>query len=388
MKILQVSPYFYPYVGGQERYVRSLGRALVERGHSVDVVTSNFPRTKELEVIDGMLVRRFGFFSRPLNNPLSPKLFVYLRKHYGDFDIIHCHNEHAAVTFYCSLASSQWNGPFVVTCHGQLRFDSIPKDTIERMYSKTFASFLLRKAARIMTISGSDRSYIASLRIPREKIEVIPNGVELANYDLGHCECPAEFSFDGKQVVLFVGPILKRKGPHVLIQAIPSIVKQKKDVVFVFAGRGSFKEEAQELSKELDLENYAYFTGYVSEEKLRHLYRRSDIFCLPSFSEALSYTILDALAFSKPVISTSIPCITDYLAGTALLVQPGNPEELADALLSLLTNRKLRRDLGLKGRRLVESQFRWESVVDRILETYHKALNNASCACLMKTAEC
>ena len=74
MRILQVSPYFHPYVGGQERYVGNLARALVNRGHVVEVLTSNFPKRKECEVIDGIQIRRFNFLWKPLNNPISPSL--------------------------------------------------------------------------------------------------------------------------------------------------------------------------------------------------------------------------------------------------------------------------------------------------------------------------
>jgi len=376
MRILQVSPYFPPYVGGQERYVRSLAKGLADRGHKVTVFTSNFPKGKKNKDIDGIEVRRFDFLCRPLNNPIFPTLAFQLIKHCKNFDIIHTHNEHTFTSQCCSLAKSYSKVPLVVTCHGQLRFDQLAKDLIERTYSKTLGARLLKKADMVIAISDSDKKHIHSLGVPMEKIRVIPNGVDLARYSFEPNDPPERMIFEGKQVVLFVGPLLKRKGPQVLIQAIPLITKENPDVVFVFVGGGNFKEETEKLSQTLNVEKYTCFTGYVSEDQLHYLYQRSDVFVLPSFSEALSFTILDAFVFSKPVVSTQIPCIKDYLSGTALLVQPRDFKALARAVVNLLSDKKLARELGARGRRLVETHFRWDIVVRKVLEVYCEALNN------------
>jgi len=341
MRILQVTPYFHPYVGGQERYVRSLSRALVSRGHTVEVFTSNFPKSEESETIDGIQVRRFDFLCRPLNNPISPIILFELIRRHRDFDVIHCHNEHAAMSQYCALTKSYSKLPLIITCHGQLKFDQPAKDLFERTYSRTLGAMLLKKADKVITISNSDREYIHTFDVPLERIKVIPNGVDVNRYSAQKFEPPEDMLFEGKRVILFVGPLIKRKGPHVLVQAIPSIVEEDPDLVFVFAGKGDFKEEVERLSQTLKVEKYTRFLGYVPEDQLHYLYKRSEALILPSFSEALAYTILDAFVFSKPVISSLIPCIRDYLGDTALLVQPGDSEALGKAVLRLLSDRKL-----------------------------------------------
>jgi 1,4-alpha-glucan branching enzyme len=376
MRILQVSPYFHPYVGGQERYVRNLARALVNRGHAVEVFTSNFPKWKEHELVDGVEVRRFDVISRPLNNPISSTLFVHLLRHCKRFDIVHAHNEHAAPSLYCALAKSYGNFPLIVTCHGRLRFDHFAKDLIERVYSKTLGARLLKKADKVITLSNSDKKYLLSLGVPLEKLSVIPNGVDLSEYDFQHNDLPKEIIFGGKRLVLFVGPILERKGPQLLIQAIPLIIEEHPDTVFVFVGGGNFKEEAEKLSRKLHVEKYAYFTGYVPEGQLRCLYQHSNIFVLPSFSEGFPYAVLDAMAFSKPVVSTILPCLKEYLSESALLVPPGDFKTLADAVISLLDDRKLAKELGARGRRLIETRFNWDVVVRKVLDVYAEALNS------------
>lgn len=373
MKILQVAPYFYPYVGGQERYVKNLAMALAARGHEVKVFTSNYPKSKKYEVIQGVEIRRFEILCRPFNNPISPTLFFNIIKYCKDFDIIHCHNEHALVSQYCLLAKLNYGIPLIITCHGQLRFNHPLKDLIERMYSKTFGAVLLRWADRVITISQSDKKYIQSLGVPLENIRIIPNGVNPNFYCSKQLDLPEDLVFKGK-IILFVGPVIKRKGPHILIQAIPHIVKKYPNVAFIFAGDGDFRYEAERLSNLLHVEKWTHFLGYLTQEQLYALYKHCDILVLPSFSEALSYTILDAFAFSKPVVSTQIPCIEDYLSDIALLVPPGDYKALAEAILHLLNNPELAKELGEKGKKMVETNFRWDIVTSKIEEVYTEVL--------------
>ncbi len=373
MRILQVSPYFYPYVGGQERYVRSLAKGLIDRGHEVEVFTSNFPRGKRRETIDGIDVKRFDPLCRPLNNAISPSIFFALIKHHHDFDLVHCHNEHAALSQYCGLTKPLSKVPLVITCHGILRFDNLAKDLFEHAYSTTMGARLLKKANKVIAISDSDKTYIKSLGVHLDRIEVIPNGVDVAryNYENTRSMLPRNETFQGKRIILFVGPVIKRKGPHILLQAIPKVIREYPNVIFIFTGKGDFSENLEQLSHAMNLEEYTRFLGYVPDDQLHSLYQRSEALVLPSFSEALSYTILDAFAFSKPVISSQIPCIKDYLSETALLVQPGDSEGLADAILQLLDDEKLAEELGARGRKLVETRFTWDAVVNRVEKIYY-----------------
>lgn len=376
MKILQVSPHFYPFIGGQERYVQSLGRALVKLGHEVVVFTSNFPKGKKYEVIDGIKVYRFDMLSKPLGNPIIPGMLSSLIKKCGEFDVIHVHNEHSFASNICASVKTYFKMPLIVSCHGQLKFDSSFKDLIERIYSKTLGAQVFKKADRIIALSNLDKEYISSLGIQPDKISVIPNAVDLSRY---HNPMPLklrDFDFEGKRVVLFVGPIIRRKGPHILIQAIPKIVKDFPDVVFLFVGEGNFKEEAEKLASILRVEKWTHFTGRISDLKLAQAYRRSDIFVLPSFSEGVPYSILDAYVFSKPVVSTLTPCIAEYLVNNALLIPTGDVDALASAIRLLLTDEKLAKKLSENGRRLVEMRFNWDVVVKRILQIYNEVIND------------
>jgi len=102
MKILQVCPYFYPFLAGQEQYVLQLSKKLLKYGENMDVYTSNYSNLKDFEIIDGINVHRFDMIAAPLNNPISIKFLGIFHK-LKSFDIIHIHNEHSFFSFVVCL---------------------------------------------------------------------------------------------------------------------------------------------------------------------------------------------------------------------------------------------------------------------------------------------
>ena len=87
MRVLQVTSYFYPHIGGLEHYVYNLSKNLVEKGHEVVVCTSNIPESMRYETVDGMEIRRFRSLAEPLGNPLTPGMLKSLVQVKG-FDIV------------------------------------------------------------------------------------------------------------------------------------------------------------------------------------------------------------------------------------------------------------------------------------------------------------
>ena len=88
MRILQLVPYFPPYIGGQERYVYNLSKYLVRMDHEVHIITSNFPKSEEQEIMDGITIERHKCLARPFRNPITPT-FLTLGKKIKKFDVVH-----------------------------------------------------------------------------------------------------------------------------------------------------------------------------------------------------------------------------------------------------------------------------------------------------------
>lgn len=379
MNILQIVPYFLPYQGGQERHIYHLSKELIKKGHRVTIITSNYPISEKSEIFEGIQILRHKCFFRPLRNPITPTMLKRFNQ-LKDFDLIHIHNEHSFSSNVAAIFKYHTKKPLVITCHGQLKFNNYFKDGFELLYNRTFGRFVFNKTDRIIALSNSDKEYISSLGVNSKKIHVIPNAVDLSNFSMeidsaNYNNFINTFGLKNKKVILFVGPLIRRKGVEYLLKSIQDVANQFDDVVFLFVGGGDYLNNAMQQSKLLEIEEYVCFTGAISDLELLYAYKSSDIFVLPSVSEGLPTTILEAFSFALPVISTDIPGVRDHFKDYALLVPPYNSGDLAMAIKKLLGNSDLANTLGQNGKNLVESQFTWDNVATQIENMYYELVD-------------
>ncbi len=122
MKILQLTPYYFPHKGGIERYIANLSKYLIKNGHEVEIYSSNIPRTYSIEILDGVTIRRYTSIGEPLRNPLIPGL-LFPSKDLKKFDLIHVHMLYSSLAIYGILQKKLYGIPVVVTHHGRMRFE-------------------------------------------------------------------------------------------------------------------------------------------------------------------------------------------------------------------------------------------------------------------------
>jgi glycosyltransferase involved in cell wall biosynthesis len=370
MKILQIVPYFLPYVGGQENYVYNLSKHLVEKGHEVHVVTSNYPKTSKEEVIDGITVTRYPCLARLLRNPITPSFFtlVDLAKEY---DIIHTHNEHSTAAMAAAYLKKRTGKPLVLTCHGQLRFGNAFLDSIENVYSRTIGKKILEKTDAIITLSGSDKQYITSLGIRQDKIAEIPNAIDTHQRAMLEKNSDPEgfrkkYALEGKRIVLYVGQVIQRKGLEYLINAMPQVIKDNgEDIHFVYVGEGDYLQTAKKMIEKLDMKKHATFTGSLNQQDVASAYKAAELYILPSLSEGLPTTILEAMYYGVPVIATDIPGVRDHFEGAAVLIPLKSTSRIADALSKTISDKDLIDNLVARGKTLVLSKYTWPEVTNQ-----------------------
>ncbi|PWB54272.1 MAG: hypothetical protein C3F06_05260 [Candidatus Methanoperedenaceae archaeon] len=373
MKILQVCPYFYPYLAGQEMFVLQLGKQLKKYGHSVTVYTSNHSHLPVYENIQGLDVFRFKMIFNPLNNPICPGFFNIYKK-IRDFDIIHVHNEHSFVTLFTCFINLFYKNPIVLTCHGQLRFNNYWKDLFETIYSRTIGNFIFNNIDKVAALSDSDKKYLISIGVDSRKIIVIPNAINHEYLDIISYNMKKQEEHDEK-ILLYVGVLIKRKGVDYLIKSIPDIIKNNR-LSLIIVGKGDYREQLETLVDKLDLANNIIFKGSVSTEELYYYYNNADIFVLPSVSEGLPTTILEAMYFGLPVVTTDIPGIRDHFSDSAILVPPKNEKELSKAIIRVLNDLSLREGLSRRGKELVREKYTWDKVSNTYINIYHELLKN------------
>ncbi len=234
----------------------------------------------------------------------------------------------------------------------------------------------------------ANSNYTATLAFERgvskESISVIPLGVNAGRFSsaINGEKLKAEFGLEEKRVILFVGRLARRKGVKEFIQnSLPVIVRRMPRTCFVIAGgnptdslahRDDALSEIQRAVGELGLEDHARIAGEVSEEELVRLYQCCDVVVLPALEtsadvEGFGLVLLEAAAVGKPVVATRVGGIPDAVENgqSGILVEPGDYVSLSRSIMELLSNNKLRHDMGEFAKQRVQTEFSWENVVGR-----------------------
>ncbi|MEH7521623.1 glycosyltransferase, partial [Priestia megaterium] len=142
----------------------------------------------------------------------------------------------------------------------------------------------------------------------------------------------------------FLAVLIKRKGILDLIEASQKIITEleskNKQVEFVIAGDGELESTSKSLVEKLGVSKYFKFVGWVNNEQKQELLKESDLFVLPSYNEGLPLSILEAISYGIPVISTNVGSINEAVKNeeNGYLINPGDKEKLADFTIKLLTD--------------------------------------------------
>lgn len=162
--------------------------------------------------------------------------------------------------------------------------------------------------------------------------------------------------------ILFLAIIDKRKGIYDLVEAAKLLIKRysgEKTINFIIAGTGKEEKNIKELVKLYKIDNYFYFIGWVNEEKKRELLRKSHLFVLPSYNEGLPMSILEAISYGIPVISTDVGSINEAVINdlNGYLIKPGNYEELYDKMNQLIDDNARCLNMGENSKKLACKEF-------------------------------
>jgi len=210
----------------------------------------------------------------------------------------------------------------------------------------------------IVAISQSIQSRLQQGGIPAALIRTVYEGIDLSLFP----KSPGQKKdlSDGHIIVGAVSHLSREKGLSYLIEAAALTPDVENRARFVIVGDGSCRGELQDLVREKGLESCFHFAGF--QTVTHDLLKSFNIFVQPSLSEGLGSAIMEAMACSLPVIGTRVGGIPELVRNgeNGLLVPPGNAEMLSKAIQKLLDNPEVRRELGLKGRKIVEEEFTME----------------------------
>jgi len=219
---------------------------------------------------------------------------------------------------------------------------------------------------KIIAISSTTKdSLVKDYGISPRKIEVIPVGIDTNVFrPLKIKKIPNS--------MLYVGRLHERKGLPYLIKAIKTVRKEIPNLKLYIIGDGNLRSPLQENIKGENLSDNIIFLGKVSEEELIKWYNKVEVFVLPSLFEGFGIVCVEAMACGIPVIGTRVPGIVDIIKNrkNGILIPSKNSKKLANAIIGLLKDEKLRQLLGENGKKEVIERFDWDMISQEFINVY------------------
>ena len=360
----------------------NLALSMAKRGHEINVFTTSIDFRDAVERYNNISLYRYGTNFRIASANFSFNLFLKPIKHKVDIIHIHVGNPIADLAGYVYIKRNR-KTPSIITYHGdgQEGIGSFVRNTGVSLYNKHLLDKVLSRADIIISPSEYYINESRFLGKYRDKIVVIPNGINVEDFDISYSreECRKKLGLPiNKNIILFVGNLILYKGPDVLVKAMPNILKKVSDTELIFVGSGRMKNELEELSKKRDVEKYVKFAGFIEDSLKPLYYKAADVFCLPSTMSTESFGIvnLEAMACSVPIVASKIGGVPDVVKDgrNGLLVPQGDSEALADAIIYLLENEDIRERMGKNGRKKVEN-YSWEKIAEETERLYEVVLS-------------
>lgn len=280
-------------------------------------------------------------------------------------DILHVHGYKA--TILGGMVARIAGVPIISTYHAEAgRYPELST------YVKIETHFL-KMTSRVITVSRIIKDELIQRGISEAKLSVIHNGIVDPSRRL-----MSEFSPNDEPEaplrILCIGRMVPVKRFDLAIRAISLLRREFPSVHLTIAGAGPLRADLQSLVKTLDLETSISLPGYVPDTY--ELFRESDIFALPSETEGSPITLIEAMAYGKPIVASAVGAIPEMLNGNAgsQLIAPGNLEQLIDALRRFMSDPAYRRESGRLARKRFEKYFSAETMAVRYCEQYEACL--------------
>ena len=396
--ILVITPEYPPHnIGGGGIVVQKIAKELVKRGYKVVVLAGYYqtktPLDKPWVDKDGkIMIIWLPLLPTPRNAPyletyMPPNIYALLElckilKEYKP-DIVHLHGYGHLLVDCAALTLRLRNRPYVLTIHG------IPESPLRRgisiikvlyfVYTKTLGLLTLRGAKKVTAVSKSFAFESLNYGANPRKLVVIYNGID-ENYAQGTPYGAFRKNYkisDSTKIILSIGRLTERKGFQYVIQALPYIIEEFNDVIYVIIGDGPFRQMLVQLTKKLNLNKKVLFTGFIPEFLKKQALNDADIVVIPSLRDPMPITALEALSFGKPIVASAVDGLKELLTHevTALLVPPANPRAIAKAILRLLNDSELMRKLRRNSSRLIR-KYRWDKITNMYIALYKMTLSN------------
>ena len=385
--ILQIAQCASSYSSGNDAVVRAYTEGMLKLGNNVTILsTINVETMERTEDNQQELFRsKYENFQLKQLQRCWPKGWFNAKdltsniKHYvNKVDIVHLHMLWDRPVLIGANVSQRMRKPYLISPHGSLEPWTFKHKFIKKvLYLKLFGHSIMQHAKCLHAVTEMEAGNSRKAGFKGD-ITIVPIGIEPRQFQ--NLPAPAEAEnqwpiLKNRRVVLFLSRLSPEKGLDILIGAWSQMMRQQKytDMILVIAGPDDRGHElkVKELVKTCNITKSVLFTGMVQGRAKRELYRRADIFVLPSYSENFGIVVLEALACQTPIITTTGTPWKELSEKNAGRWVPPTQESIYEALCELLDMSESQREkMGQRGRALVLKKYTWDIAVGKLLTVY------------------
>ncbi len=397
-------------VGGIAPHVTEMSQALNARGHEVHIFTRKKETQRRYDLIEGVHYHRCAYDYNPeflidMANMADSfyRHLVEVEDGYGEhFDIVHGHDW--MITPVLTRVKNERHGSVVMTVHSteygrcgnELFWHGQSKRIRDLEWEGTYI------ADRVICVSESLRKETLWLySVPPEKAVAIYNGVDAKRFDIAvdvqevRRSCKVQ---PDEPYILFAGRLAWQKGPDLLLDAAPMVLKKYPKAKFVFAGEGYMRPQLEAKVRATNISSSVRFICYRAGKDLVGLFKSADLIVVPSRNEPFGIVILEAWSASKAVVATRTGGPAEFVRhkDTGWTV-PCDADSIGGGLTSVLADDSHARQMGVAGRKEAETRFSWENIASQTEAVYlsigktsaatQSALNNGKVPTVSPTLE-
>jgi glycosyltransferase involved in cell wall biosynthesis len=399
-----------PHCGGQGVYTRYLAKELTDLGHQITVLSGQpYPdlvHPEQLEEVPGLdlyratnpfrvpwphefrdsidvrefLIMGAAGYPEPWAFSMRARRLLQGRRH--EFDLVH--DNQTLGRGIVDMVHDGW--PLVATLHHPITVDrdldlAHTSNPVRRTMLRRWYAFLdmqmevARAIPRVLTVSESSRRDIVDqLGVPAENLHVVPVGMDPSIFG----PRPDIARIPGRLMTTASADV-PLKGLAPLLEAVAKVRAERDDVHLVCVGRPKPKSKIPALIERLGLEGHVEFVKGVSTERIVELYAEAEVACVPSLYEGFSLPAVEAMACGMAMVGTTggaLPEVIGPDGESGLLVPPGDPDALAQAILRALADPELRARLGAAARERALANFTWRKTAERTADHYRLTLED------------
>jgi glycosyltransferase involved in cell wall biosynthesis len=365
--VVMVISQFYPLLGGAEIQAQRLSKALLEKGVSVSVLTRRIKGVPARDVVDDVPVYR-AILTVPIpflwGVCFMVSVFIFLYRKRKEYTIIHCHILQEFQTVVALFFKGVFKKKVIVKMSSSGETSDV-KLLRGSLVGKLF-SLWIKKVDAVVSVCRQSSQDLLQGGFPEESIVEIPNGVDI------HTFVPRPARSGRKEsVITFVGRLDRYKGVDFLLEAFKRVLSKDNTSRLCIVGAGPDETLLKKAALRLNVHGSVDFKG--RQEDVRAVLSDTDIFVLPTLSEGMSNVLLEAMACGLPIVATAVGGNCDLISDrqNGMLVPPGDPHALSEALMEMLENRGLAQQLGDQARKTVQDHFSIECITVRYLQLYN-----------------